>query len=276
MTDSGTGNEEGPGPTWGSWGQAIDKWATLWLDAYSTSKRPHPLDAESEHGPFQFEPLDLAKRQIRLVRLEEKVEENMIECTIIHATLDDHPEYIALSYTWQDEHTDRLLDSQTQYILLNGRPFAVTSNLFAALVYLKIRSAIHRDGEITEPESQVWWIDALSIDQTNDKERGHQVSLMKEIYETASRVDVWLGLPNEVTYNEEFEDKMREVYEYYNRAFRDSEDDGEELNEILGALSKRGPEEAFVRFMDKMKAIFGTPEEESAARKTLEDLLERK
>jgi hypothetical protein len=41
------------------------------------------------------------------------------------------------------------------------------------------------------------WIDALSIDQSNLDERSHQVSMMGQIYSSAFRVTVWLGLGNE-------------------------------------------------------------------------------
>ncbi|KAI3585791.1 heterokaryon incompatibility protein-domain-containing protein [Fusarium oxysporum f. sp. albedinis] len=37
------------------------------------------------------------------------------------------------------------------------------------------------------------WVDALCIDQTNIKERGHQVNRMGEIYKKADKVVVWLG-----------------------------------------------------------------------------------
>lgn len=42
-------------------------------------------------------------------------------------------------------------------------------------------------------EDRVLWVDALCIDQTNIKERGHQVSRMGEIYKKADKVIVWLG-----------------------------------------------------------------------------------
>ncbi|KAK8005975.1 hypothetical protein PG991_012272, partial [Apiospora marii] len=38
-----------------------------------------------------------------------------------------------------------------------------------------------------------FWIDALCIDQANDREKGHQVGQMKDVYEKAERVIIWLG-----------------------------------------------------------------------------------
>lgn len=37
------------------------------------------------------------------------------------------------------------------------------------------------------------WIDAICIDQDDIAHKGHQVSMMGEIYSHASRVIVWLG-----------------------------------------------------------------------------------
>jgi hypothetical protein len=38
-----------------------------------------------------------------------------------------------------------------------------------------------------------YWIDFISIDQTNVQERNHQVQMMKQIYRNAESVSVWLG-----------------------------------------------------------------------------------
>ncbi|ERF68824.1 hypothetical protein EPUS_06268 [Endocarpon pusillum Z07020] len=84
------------------------------------------------------------------------------------------PEYEALSYFWGE--------GRGCEIALNGRPFKVTSNLFSALQQLRL-----------EDRDRVLWIDAICINQDDYEERGHQVSLMRRIYETAAHVIIWLG-----------------------------------------------------------------------------------
>jgi hypothetical protein len=69
-------------------------------------------------------------------------------------------------------------------IHVNGRPFWIRQNLFSFLQSLLI---LYPDGY------KSLWIDALSIDQQNDKERNHQVQQMKHIYRTAYPTLVWLG-----------------------------------------------------------------------------------
>jgi Heterokaryon incompatibility protein (HET)/Ankyrin repeats (3 copies) len=43
------------------------------------------------------------------------------------------------------------------------------------------------------------WIDAICIDQSNDDGRGHQVRLMRKIYEAAQCVSIWLGIADTLT-----------------------------------------------------------------------------
>jgi hypothetical protein len=85
------------------------------------------------------------------------------------------PPYTALSYAWGDVKT-------TVPITLNGRLSFVTENLREALLHLK---RIHPD--------ILLWVDALSINQEDPNERGHQVSQMREIYSEASNVISWVG-----------------------------------------------------------------------------------
>ncbi|KAE8444971.1 hypothetical protein EG329_014099 [Mollisiaceae sp. DMI_Dod_QoI] len=99
-----------------------------------------------------------------------------IHLEIFPANLDENIPFKALSYTWgipSDPH---------HTIYLNRYPFQVRQNLWLAL------ERFRRLGE-----TLVMWIDAICIDQSNELERNHQVSRMKEIYEKADEVLVWLG-----------------------------------------------------------------------------------
>jgi hypothetical protein len=58
----------------------------------------------------------------------------------------------------------------------------VTQNLYTALLRLQDHSC-----------SRIIWVDAICIDQANEKEKEYQIPLVAEIYAKASRVVVWLG-----------------------------------------------------------------------------------
>jgi hypothetical protein len=72
----------------------------------------------------------------------------------------------------------------------------VTRNLKEALwQFREDRKRLVRPKSSTMPRSQLlhFWIDAICIDQTNNKEKSFQVGLMTEIYQRACHVFAWLG-----------------------------------------------------------------------------------
>ncbi|KAF2621395.1 hypothetical protein BU25DRAFT_305199, partial [Macroventuria anomochaeta] len=83
--------------------------------------------------------------------------------------------YTAVSYMRGDT-------TSTQEILLDGKFFSVRSNLFDFLV-------IFSKGGYDD----LFWIDALCMNQGNIVERNHQVNLMGQILSTAEHVFVRLG-----------------------------------------------------------------------------------
>lgn len=84
-------------------------------------------------------------------------------------------EYEALSYHWQISRGDT--------ILVNGRRTDVTGNLFNALLHLR-----HAD------RPRALWVDAICINQDDDREKGEQIRLMRAIYQQGRRTVAWFGL----------------------------------------------------------------------------------
>ena len=143
--------------------------------------------------------LDIAKRQIRLLRIETGRNQTRvskmsgaigrqfgkpgINCSLVIASLDD-PElqFDALSYAWGDPHI-------RMPIMVNGKTFLTTTSLYEAL-----RTFGHEDAV-----EGFLWVDALCINQCDWVERGHQVSMMGTIYRRARRVHIWLGLEGRYT-----------------------------------------------------------------------------
>ncbi|KAF2133115.1 HET-domain-containing protein, partial [Dothidotthia symphoricarpi CBS 119687] len=126
---------------------------------------------------FQYTPLDYGDCSFRLIQLFHGKDES-IQCTLFDAWLyhtDSTMEYEALSYTWGNP--DKAFE-----IVMNGTRMPVTKNLFLALRYLRHPS-----------QDRILWIDAICINQEDNKERGHQVQQMASIYKRAERVVIWLG-----------------------------------------------------------------------------------
>ena len=124
---------------------------------------------------FRYE--DLKEGEFRLLAV--KSIGGLLACTLNHASVEDAPPYDALSYVWGTQ-------SETSAVLCNGAEFSLTPSLFEAL------------GQICRYQSQInssrmIWVDAVCIDQRNDREKGSQVRLMEKIYRSAQTVLVWLG-----------------------------------------------------------------------------------
>ena len=98
-----------------------------------------------------------------------------IVCDLNIASLEDHPRYEALSYTWGDPGI-------TAAITVGGEEFLATKNLFDFLHSLRSPIA-----------DRFLWVDAICIDQTSEKEKFHQIGLMAKIYECATGVHIRFG-----------------------------------------------------------------------------------
>lgn len=120
------------------------------------------------------------ERSIRLVTIHPGVGADDMIVSLHIEPFRQHgpPEYEALSYTWGSRKSPK-----TVYVGASDRAtLRVTRNLSTALQHLRFPD-----------RERVMWIDALCIDQTNDIEKGPQVSMMGQLFEWASRVVVWLG-----------------------------------------------------------------------------------
>jgi hypothetical protein len=126
-----------------------------------------------------YQPLSKEQLEIRLVTivLEPSLDSlsSTIDCKLATFALADAPAYIALSYVWGDI-------KQTAPITLDETEIQVTTNLLAALRRLS-----------NWGQGTYLWIDALCINQSNAEEKCHQVLLMRNIYQQAMFVTMWLG-----------------------------------------------------------------------------------
>ncbi|PIB00566.1 hypothetical protein CB0940_00284 [Cercospora beticola] len=124
---------------------------------------------------FQYEELQ-SPNTFRLLRLCAGSGER-IQCSLDHFMLDidPNPLYTAISHTWGTGAASH------QIYLRDGSVIKVRENLYKALQ------------SIRDPESDnLYWVDAICINQKSDQERNHQVKLMADIYGKANKVLVWL------------------------------------------------------------------------------------
>ena len=138
-------------------------------------KSPKKPNCDSEG---LYKPINPERREIRLLHIKPSLEfEEKPQCFLQTVSLNDNPQFEALSYVWGDPNV-------TRPIRLDDREWYATINLEAGLRYLR-----------SDSKDVVIWVDALCVDQSSIEERNSQILLMKTIYSNAERVKVWLGEP---------------------------------------------------------------------------------
>jgi len=131
----------------------------------------------------------------RYFRFATSSDPSLISFTLEHVNLDSDPTYFALSYVWGDA-------TKLKSILLDGKRFKVTDNLFDALLQIndhvpKLRH-ITREATGSLDSDFYIWMDAVCIEQCNLSEKSAQVPRMKDVYSKAYNVLVWLGTTESV------------------------------------------------------------------------------
>ncbi|KAK4450871.1 heterokaryon incompatibility protein-domain-containing protein [Podospora aff. communis PSN243] len=122
-----------------------------------------------------YTPLSRQRREIRTLVLDAGFGDDLIRCSLRVASLDDDPQYEALSYVWGPREPAASID-------LDGQQFGITKNLHAALKRLR------------RPDSQrTLWVDAICINQSDNTEKSVQVFMMDDIYRNTPEALLWLG-----------------------------------------------------------------------------------
>lgn len=145
---------------------------------------------------MEYKTLSTVKNEIRLIKIRSTPNhDSPVAFRLEHASLNDKPDYIALSYCWGDPLKRQ--DMQILQGLKNQNTpitYSATANLANALRELRLR------GELRV------WADAVCIDQKNDDERGQQVLRMDVIYRCAKKTVSYLGGPSSCNSNSSIPD----------------------------------------------------------------------
>ena len=130
----------------------------------------------SSQDVYSQAPIVTARREIRILALAPGIDNDVLCGNLIVESLDyDDLHYTALSYTWSGPVRDSA-------IIIGGVSLRITENL---------KLALHGIRGPTRPKNM--WIDAICINQNDSEEKNVQVSMMGDIYASATRTIVWLG-----------------------------------------------------------------------------------
>lgn len=125
---------------------------------------------------FPYRALNAVEEEIRLILLHPSQDPTSpICCNLATVSLNQKPQYEALSYTWGSAKFPK-------HITLDKHDFSVTENLKDALLALR---------ETNRP--RYLWVDSICINQVDNVEKAQEVPRILQIYTGASHVLVWLG-----------------------------------------------------------------------------------
>lgn len=123
-----------------------------------------------------YSSLSSERKEIRLISLAPaENRSDPINCELNIVSLDERPQYKALSYVWGNA-------SDTSTIQVCSQDFEATKNLEAAMRRMR-----------DQKSPLIIWVDAIYINQKDIQERNSQVSMMRSIYEDAVEVLAYLG-----------------------------------------------------------------------------------
>lgn len=155
---------------------------------------------------IQYHLLNRSHNEIRLLKLllqaHNKQHKLISVCHIFHVCLFKKSEYVALFYVWKASE-DKCI------ILIEYLQICIRANLYNALIIFRL---LHK--------YLIIWIDSPCIDQINDEEKSWQVELIKDIYQQAIQMYIWLESADNdsnyiINYLNTFDEKV-EAYEIYN------------------------------------------------------------
>lgn len=116
-------------------------------------------------------PLHPERNEIRLLTILPSTKaESIIRCSLESVSLDNRPEFEAISYVWGDA-------SKKTDIIINDILFYVTRSVDKTLRLLRRKY-----------RRRVVWIDFVCINQHDVPEKNTQVPLLGRVYESASAV----------------------------------------------------------------------------------------
>lgn len=140
---------------------------------------------------YQYEPLR-NPGDIRLFKLRSSADpQTQIEGDIVYVVPGDGTAYEAVSYYWGPR------SAKSPTISVEGKTIPVTDNLHAALLRFRNQKYMRIKSLSSNGTDRLLWIDAICINQEDIAERALQVRHMRQIYQNAARVLVWLGESDE-------------------------------------------------------------------------------
>lgn len=145
---------------------------------YADRLAQDPLRQSSQGQSQAYHYRSLRKNSIRVLKLRSSSDnESILAGELVEVSLDQTPAYEAVSYAWEGQTPSRIM-------LCEGCELPITANAEASLKHFRPED---------EGKTRTLWIDAICINQKDERERDQQVAIMWQLYKGAQRVLAWLS-----------------------------------------------------------------------------------
>lgn len=154
------------------------------------------------HRFYAYQPLPLSNEYIRQLILDPGQGDEPLSGRLVTTKMLDAPGFEAISYVWGASIRDR-------WIVLDGRELPITTSVEDAL----------RQARMPE-KHRTLWADSICMNQEDDVEKAHQVTMMGRIYAKSSRTLICLGRhPRSRQYSQDVAALVEGVNDMMNRKF---------------------------------------------------------
>ncbi|KAG6364316.1 hypothetical protein INS49_005916 [Diaporthe citri] len=125
---------------------------------------------------YEYQPLPLNDEYIRQLILGPGQGNDPLSGSLVTTKLPDAPGFEAISYVWGASIRDR-------WIVIDGRQLPITTSMEDALRHARMSD-----------KQRTLWADSICMNQEDNVEKAHQVTMMGRIYARSSRTLICLGL----------------------------------------------------------------------------------
>lgn len=138
---------------------------------------------------YRWQPLDKRREEIRLLDLDAATDNSSLSGKLRHVFLSKRvkPRYETISYAWGDT-------ALVEKIVVDEKMIWIPASAAAALHCMRLPQC-----------DRTLWIDCICIDQNNDDEKSHQVSLMAKVFANSLGTLAFLGNDDDNTAAHAFE-----------------------------------------------------------------------
>lgn len=152
--------------------------------AFGATRSHQQQNIRHEHTTiYRYTPLANESGSIRILHILPGKRDDPIRTRLESCSMGNPPSYEAISYAWGSRSDNAVIivcESEVEYTI------EVPRSLHEAMKQLRHHS-----------NCRSIWADAICINQADDEEKSRQVRLMRQIYQRATRVVIWLGNDHE-------------------------------------------------------------------------------